>query len=205
MKMESMMKSLRLAAFAFGVLFLAACVTINIYFPAAEAQQAAEEIVKDILGKEKVDKPGKDDQSMQLPGHHQFIVINPLEWLIPSAQAATPDFNINTPTVRKLQAAMKQRHGALVAFYKNGAIGFTNKALVGVRQQSAVPLKQRSHLKKLVAAENRERNQLYQEIAKANGHPEWETDVRNIFARTWIKEAAAGWWYQDAGGNWKQK
>ncbi len=82
------MKSLRLAAFAFGVLFLAACVTINIYFPAAEAQQAAEEIVKDILGKEKVDKPGKDDQSMRLPGRHQFIVINPLEWLIPSAQAA---------------------------------------------------------------------------------------------------------------------
>ena len=42
-------------------------------------------------------------------------------------------------------------------------------------------------------------------IAKANGHPEWEPDVRNTFARTWIEEAATGWWYQNAAGKWQQK
>jgi len=199
------MKSLKLTTFALTTLFLAACVTINIYFPAAEAQEAAEGIVKDILGKDRAEKPGKDDQSMRLPAYHGLQAANLLEWLIPSAEAATPDFNVNTPTVRKLQAAMKQRHGALAGFYKSGAIGFTKKALVGVRQQSAVPLKQRRHLKNLVAAENRDRDQLYREIAKANGHPEWEADVRAIFARTWIKEAPGGWWFQDGAGNWKQK
>ena len=33
-----------------GLLALAACVTINVYFPAAEAQQAAEEFVGKVIG-----------------------------------------------------------------------------------------------------------------------------------------------------------
>ena len=33
---------------ALSILLLAACVTINIYFPAAAAEKAADEIIKDI-------------------------------------------------------------------------------------------------------------------------------------------------------------
>ncbi len=39
-----------------GVLFLTACVTINIYFPAAAAEQVADEIIQDIQSIEP-DKP----------------------------------------------------------------------------------------------------------------------------------------------------
>ena len=53
--------------------------------------------------------------------------------------------------------------------------------------------------------ENRDRSALYAEIARANGHPEWEPDIRQIFARRWIDNAPRGWWYMDAGGNWTQK
>ena len=35
-----------------SLLVLAACVTINVYFPAAEAQEAAEEFVEKVLGEE---------------------------------------------------------------------------------------------------------------------------------------------------------
>jgi uncharacterized protein YdbL (DUF1318 family) len=75
---------------------------------------------------------------------------------------------------------------------------------VEVRDQNAVPLPERAKVKSLVAEENRDRDALYAEVAKANGHPEWKGDIQNTFAKRWIAKAEAGTWYQD-GGAWKQK
>ena len=199
------MKTLKLL-FVASLLVLAACVTINIYFPAAEAREAAEKIVDDILGDE-AQKPeaGSDDQSMDLRPNRPVYARNLLDLLIPPAEAAVPNFDVNTPAIRKLQASMKQRHTQLKSFYQSGAIGFTQDALVGIRDLSAVSLKQRGQLKNLVKAENNDRNQLYKEIARANGHPEWEKDVRSTFSKTWISNAAKGWWYQKSRGGWVQK
>jgi hypothetical protein len=55
-----------------------------------------------------------------------------------------------------------------------------------------------------VAAENRDRNALYAEIANANGHPEWEAEIRSTFAQRWVQRAQSGWWVQ-GGGGWSQK
>ena len=63
----------------------------------------------------------------------------------------------------------------------------------------------RNQVKKLVADENADRAKLYREIASANGHPEWEGDVRTTFAKVWVQEAPPGYWYQDGGGKWKQR
>ena len=38
------------ALFLAGVLALAGCITINIYFPAAAAEKAADRIIDDVLG-----------------------------------------------------------------------------------------------------------------------------------------------------------
>ena len=79
----------------------------------------------------------------------------------------------------------------------------TGNALLVVRDAKSVPLKQRNAVKQIVAEENRDRNQLYKEIAVANKHPEWESEIRNLFARRWIANAPGGWWYDNGG--WKQK
>jgi uncharacterized protein YdbL (DUF1318 family) len=186
------------------MVFLSACVTINIYFPAAQAEEAAREMVKDILGTEGA-KTGEDKQSAL--GRPLLVQIGEgvLNFLIPVAHAAEPDFNVNTPEIRKLQAQMKQRMGSLKGYFASGAIGFTRDALVGFHDDKAVALKERAKVNKLVDAENRDRNDLYQAIARANGHPEWEKDVRNTYARIWVDEAAKGWWYQNAQGKWQQK
>jgi uncharacterized protein YdbL (DUF1318 family) len=184
---------------------LTACVTINIYFPAAEAQEAAEQIVEDILSGPAEEPPAGEPQSGLPPAPGVRLVGQILDFLIPPAEAATPNFSVDTPEIRKLQASMKSRHGSLRGFYDSGAIGFTRDALVAVRDDSKVGLKQRTQLNKLVAAENADRNRMYQAIAKANNHPEWEPDVRETFARTWIEQAAPGWWYQNAAGKWQQK
>ena len=68
-----------------------------------------------------------------------------------------------------------------------------------------MPLAERNAVRKLVADENSDRNALYREIAAANGHPEWESDIRGTFAQRWIAKARSGWWYRNAGGQWVRK
>ena len=46
------MKTLSKVLLGSSLLALAACVTINVYFPAAAAERAAEEFVEDVLGAE---------------------------------------------------------------------------------------------------------------------------------------------------------
>ena len=55
-----------------------------------------------------------------------------------------------------------------------------------------------------VAEDNRDRKALYRELAVANGHPEWEAQLRDTWAKEWIAKAHKGWWYQDGGAR-KQK
>ena len=66
-------------------------------------------------------------------------------------------------------------------------------------------LRDRTKFGKLVDAENADRRALYREIAKANGHPEWEKDVAAVFAKKWREKARKGWWVQDASGAWRKK
>ena len=99
---------------------------------------------------------------------------------------------------------MEARFGSLKPFFTNGSIGMTADGLLTVRDLNAVPLRDRKTVSTLVEAENHDRNALYKEIARANGHPEWESDIRSTFAQRWVANAPAGWWYQQ-GGAWKQK
>jgi uncharacterized protein YdbL (DUF1318 family) len=100
---------------------------------------------------------------------------------------------------------MEARFPKLKPFYGNGGVGMTNGGLIEVRDLNVIALRDRKTAKTLVADENRDRVALYREIARANGQPDWEADIRKTFARRWIDNAPAGWWYQDDAGNWKRK
>jgi hypothetical protein len=194
----------RLSTLLIAVALVSACVTINIYFPASQAEEAAEKIVDDILGKP---LPKEGDKGAARATETLFLAAagTLLDLAVPRAEAAQPDFNADTPEIRRIQAQMKDRHQDLAPFYGAGAIGFDRDARVAIRDQQAVSLKDRNRLKQLVDAENRDRGALYAAIARANGHPEWEPQVRETFAGTWVKKASKGWWYQDASGRWRQK
>lgn len=125
--------------------------------------------------------------------------------LLPATLLAVADLEIDTPAIAALKSSMKARHAQLAGYYASGAVGLTRDGLIVLRDANAVPLKDRQEVNALVAAENKDRSALYREIASANGHPEWESDVRNTFAQRWIQKAQAGWWYQETGGGWKQK
>jgi hypothetical protein len=138
--------------------------------------------------------------------NHLFVLLACCTALLatPTAQAGA-DLEINTPAISALKSSMQGRHGQLAAHYTSGAVGLTRDGLVAMHDANAVPLAQRQGVNSLIGAESNDRNALYKEIAAANGHPEWEAEVRNTFAQRWVQKAQAGWWYQDAGGAWQKK
>lgn len=187
---------------------VAACVTINVYFPAAAAERAAAEFVGDVLGEPK-EEGSLHDPLEPVPGI-AWLAYNAaaglVDFLVPSAQAQQADIEINTPQINAIKARMAQRQQQhLSALFDSGAIGFTNDGFVAIRDRSAVGLQERRNLESLVADENRDRNAVYREIAVANGHPEWESDIQQTFAKEWVEKAHSGWYYQNAAGEWVTK
>ena len=184
---------------------LTACVTINIYFPAAAAEKAADEIIKDIQTitpskPEPKPKAGLTDWQMTA-----FLWLdNAINVVVSPAQADEANLNIDSAEIRQLRAQMESRFAALQPFYAAGFIGIQTDGLLAVRDAASVPLKDRNQVSKLVAAENADRQNLYQAIANANGHPEWAAQIKSTFAARWVSNAQTGWWYQTAG-SWKQK
>ena len=200
------MKALHIPGSLFLLLLVTACVTINVYFPAEAAVKAADRIILDVYGEAKEEKkaPAQEPQSIRPhPGMPAQIGIQMLDWLIAPAHAEA-DLSVNTPAIRQLQASMEQRHRQLAAHYNSGAVGMTDDGRITLRDQKLVPLKERNAVKGLVAQENGDRDALYAEIARANGHPEWEAEIRQTFARRWVANARSGWYYMQ-GGAWKQK
>ena len=188
------------------LLLLGACVTINIYFPAAAAEKAADRIIEEVWGKEPAATPAApagEKPSGALPAAGDLLLAG-LDWLVPAAQAAEADLNVASPAIDRLTASMRSRHGQLEPFYRAGAVGLGADGLLAVRDANAVGLRERNLVKKLVADENADRNALYREIARVNGQPGWEGQIRATFARRWSDNAAPGWWVQQ-GGSWVQK
>ena len=184
-----------------GALTLGACVTINVYFPAAAAEKAADRIIDEVWGEQR-DEPDKPVKQGAIGGQFfasfRSLMVVALDVMIPAASAQA-NLDISTPAVNALQTSMSQRHPSLAPFYDSGAVGVTDEGLVAVRDAKALSLQDRPVANNLVAAENRDRNNLYRAIAQANGHPEWEPDIRATFARRWIERAKAGWWYESRG------
>ena len=195
------------AGVAAGTLALAACVTINVYFPAAAAEKAADRIIEDIWGPDVAGKPESAPQtSIFRPARDVMVaaLAGVLDFVIPAANAQA-DIDVSSPAIRALTASMKARAADLDPFFDSGAVGLTSDGLVEMRDPNSVPLADRNRVRKLVSDDNADRNSLYREIASANGHPEWEADIRSTFAARWIANARAGWYYKKAGGDWAKK
>ncbi len=203
-------------------LLLSACVTINVYFPAAEAKEAAKEFVEKVIndtipaaqppGGGMALQPSSSSTrvtsrfafelpAFELPAFDPLMLIG----IAPAYAQGQPDFSIQTPAIQAIQSRMEQRFDRqLRPHFDSGALGFTEDGLVVVRDAAAIALKDRVPVNSAVADENRDRKAVYREIAVANNHPEWEGQIRTVFAKQWVDSAKSGWWYQ-RGGAWKQK
>lgn len=184
-----------------SAMFVAAsCVTVNIYFPAAAVERAADQIVKETWG-----APGESPQSTQPPTTPPPGSSLPMT-LVTEAHAAEPDINISNPSIRALKESIKKRSDLLKAYMDRGNVGITQDGLLAVRSTDGLSLKERAEVQQLVEAENRDRESLYAEIAKANNFaPDAIPKIKMIFAKSWIEQARPGWWIQEPQGNWRRK
>jgi uncharacterized protein YdbL (DUF1318 family) len=187
---------------------LVGCVTINVYFPEAAAQKAADQFIGNVLDQASPAAKPAPKQPAPAPkdsGSQPAAML--LDLLIPAAQAAdAPDIRIQTSATEAIRGRMQERIGGILgSLLDSGAVGFTRDGMVAMRDAAKVPLSQRAQANAAVADENRDRSALYREIAVANNHPEWESQIRATFAKGWIEKARAGWYYQDASGAWQKK
>lgn len=207
---------------AVSLALLAGCVTINVYFPAAAAQKAADQVIGNIMGPDLSGPPPASSASAPPPPASVLppptsavpppqgtpLAVRVLDAVIPAAYAADtqPNLNIKTPAIQAIEARMRDRfHSIMRGLLESGAVGFTHNGDVAIRDASKIPLSQRAQATQAVAAENADRANLYKQIAIANGHPEWAQRMREAFAKQWISRARAGWYYQNAAGNWQRK
>ena len=183
---------------------LVGCVTINIYFPEAAAQQAADRIIDEVRGAADAASP---DTSAVFEAADGILIAAAgavLDWLVPPAAAAA-DFDVQSPASRALEQSLKARYPAIKPFLDSGAVGLTAGGLLDIRDRNAVPLADRNRVRQLVTDQNTDWEALYREIARINGHPEWIDKIRKTFADRWVAKASPGWYYRDAAGNWQQK
>jgi uncharacterized protein len=182
-----------------------ACVTINVYFPAAAAEQAADKIIEEVWGEDSGKAAaGKSSKADPIVDGARRVSRLFVDWLIPAAHAQQANLDISSPAIGKIEASLKARHAQLLPYLNSGAVGLTADGMVAVRDAKSIPLNERKTVNQLVADDNRDRAALYREIAAANGHPEWESQIQATFARRWIDRAQSGWYYQ-SGGGWKAK
>jgi uncharacterized protein YdbL (DUF1318 family) len=178
-------------AAAAGLVFILACITVNIYFPEATVKAAAAEIVDEIR-KTDTEKKAPDT----VAGTFSFV---PAAY----AQEAT---SVSTPAIRALKDSMKNRFASLKPYFDAGNIGESNKGFVDIRDEAGLALQAKGALRNLVKDENGDRTKLYAEVAKAlNIEASQIEKIQKIFADEWAKSAAAGWWVQKEDGGWAKK
>ena len=212
-------RTARLALILAAAAALASCVTVNVYFPAAAAQKAADKIIRAVTGSNgnaaaqptspQSTPSAAPPTAATVRAPHGGSILETLAGrlvmaLVPVAHAAgQADLDISTPQIRAIVAAMHQRFAQLKPYFHDGVIGITAEGVIAIRDQSSVPLMQRAQLAHLVAQQNHDLSQLYTQIADANGHPAWAGNIRSTFASRWIAHAKQnGWYYRDSSGTW---
>jgi uncharacterized protein len=176
---------------------LSACVTVNIYFPAAQVERTAEQIVDDVYGK------GKGDQSLL---EESGIVRRLAVLLGPETAHAQEATTVSNSAIRGLKEQIAGRHKDLLPFYGAGNVGITRDGYLEVLETKGLSLQEVAALRRLVQADNSDRQRLYAEVARAlNIDPGQVKKVEEIFAGQWQEKAASGWMVQRADGKWAKK
>ncbi len=180
--MKTARKTFWITASLFSFL-LAACVTINIYFPAEKVESVAEEIVDEIRGQ----KPDGDQSLLKSNGSSVAAVVS--EFLCPRVWASDA-LAVSNPTIRALKQSMKARYARMRSYYDKGILKEKNNGYVAIGDTADLGLKEKRDLNSLVNAENADRKRLYQEIAKAMKiDPSQVSRIGEIFAKEWQKPA----------------
>ncbi|ACS81180.1 DUF1318 domain-containing protein [Maridesulfovibrio salexigens] len=183
-----------------SLLSFVACVTVNIYFPAAKVERAAEDIVEDVYGTNPK-QDNKDDQSAL----ESFLALLTPQAAHAQVSKAEIDKKSNA-AIRGLKQSIAADHKKLVPYYNSGNIGITKDGYLKIISKDGLNIKQTADLRRIVSQDNDTRDQLYSEVAASMNIPGSElAKVKAIFAQEWQERAPSGWFIQNANGKWMRK
>ena len=198
---KQIMKFLGLPLLVF-VAINCAVITVNVYFPTEAVEEAAEKIIDEIEGVE-------ESQAKSEDGGQQSYFLKRIPYCISgnsTVYADEIDLNLTTPAIRKLIDSMKARNTEIMQFKDKGVIGETNNATLAIRDMNGLVGEEIRTVKRLLRAENNDREALYMELAVANKiEPSEVGRIKAVFANTRKSKAKPGHWYHDDKAKWTQK
>ncbi|MEF2145520.1 MAG: DUF1318 domain-containing protein [Desulfovibrionaceae bacterium] len=176
-----------------AMLLFTACVTVNIYFPAAEVKKDAERVVKEVYGIE--NQPAGGETTPQEG--------TLLELFGPSVAHAQDYASLSNSVTRGIEQQLGQNYQQLAPYYASGNVGIDQDGFAVLRDKNGLDMQQIGQINRLVAADRNLKTQLYQEKARAAQSPDKVGQVQSIYADIWKSYAAPGTWVQNGG--WSQK
>lgn len=182
--------------FFYFFLFVISCLTINIYFPEAAVQKTAEEIVDEVRESESEEESNKKLEKDVSQASFS---------LVPVAYAQQEE-TVSTPRIRAIKQSLREKESLLLPFFQKGNIGEANDGFIQIRTENGLSLKEKADLRRLTKDVNRDREDLYREVATAlNIDQNQIPRIQKIFAKRWIENSRTGWWIQKENGQWERK
>ena len=184
---------IKLTASLFALMLMVSCVTVNIYFPAAQVEQRADEIVSKAYEEVEEQEPAEDDQS-------SLSLSRILAWFGPAEAHAS------SAVTRGLESEVAANFAQLAPYFDTGNLGFDNQGYIAIRNMDGISMQDQGKVRLLVDKDNKTREELYRAVAEEEGaDPSHFDRVKQIFAADWQERAKPGWWVQDGSGGWRQK
>ena len=197
-----------------GMLFFAvlSCmmITVNIYFPEKEAEEAFKILEKELMTPEGEKQEPKPDAKPE--SSIKFELVTSAYAQEPRLSEKIAEMMKKMPDVVNAYKEMGARIADIHKLADNGAVGIGNNGMLIFREEELLTPDQ----KKLVAAENENRKTISNGMAKAiiriNRAPENEQNLKQVmpqamklFAAVRQEMAKKGWWIQSPDGNWTRK
>lgn len=198
-----------ITALIFFVIVSCAVITVNIYFPEKDVKEAYKALEEELMKTDEEPGDKKSDAKPESSIRFEFI---------PKAYAQDSDLadKISSivkkmPDVVNAYKEMGERLPEIDRLRDAGIVGEANNGMLVVREGKLTPEE-----KKLVDRENENRKTVIRGMAKAivriNRVQETEENIKQVmpqaveqFAAVRRESAKAGWWIQDANGNWTKK
>ena len=196
------------------LLISCAIITVNIYFPEKEVQEAYKALEKELMTPEGNKPEGTPEKKTETPPQSSIR----WEW-VASAMAQPSELSgkiadvvKKMPDVVAAYREMGSRLSKIDRLRDSRVVGEGKNGLLAVRDEKGVTPADRS----LISAENENRGTIMNGMARAivriNRVPENEQNIKQVmsqameqFASVRRSSAKKGWWVQESDGNWSQK
>lgn len=191
-------------------LLVSSCITVNVNFPEAAVQQAADSYVEQLYRlreesrRQELEKnQGGTERGSSIQSTEPSFLQALSHFILPVAHASA-EFKVMSPEIREIQLREVSRLDRVDDFKKQGFIGENNRGLLEIRGE-LMPLQRRA-IEKLVNEENADRELLFAEVLKLNGMGSPQLPlVRGKFMSSFQSKSRPGTWIQDSNGNWSRK